>query len=293
MWQRMSVDEYAEFNRALGVKVRKENGIWWQQQHPFFYRPLLPFTELSPRDRNGSLRGHGALQHAVPKGEPCNSYMNLVVYEQPDSYQLSGLAKNKRRRIGQAQQHLEIRPMLDQGEFIAQGFPVYLSFYERTRYSYKSDRRDPKIFAKWAGTLFRFPQLVILGAYGQHKLLEIDVSCLVEDTLFLMTTINSDEAMELRTGDLLLHTIREHAAKHERIKHIFSGYLAQKESLNRFKIERGARVLVKPAYLHLHRGLLSLIKLARRGLYDRLVGLSEAQVQAKMNIRIYKKSLPS
>lgn len=278
----MSIDEYAEFNRAMGANLRQKNGVWWQQQHPFFYRPLFPFLELTSRDVDEHPRCLGAMQHAVPRGETCNSHMNFIVYEQPDSYKLSTLPKVNKRRILKTYKRLTIRPILDQEEFTAQGYPVYLCFYKRTHFSYKSDRRNPRIFADWARSLFRFPKVVVLGAYSQNKLVQIDITCLVEDTLFYLDSINSGEALELQSPELMLHTIRDFAAKHEGIKCIYSGWLAQKESLNKFKIERGARVLVMPAYLHLHRGLLSLIKFARKSLYHRLIGLDERQVQNKM-----------
>jgi hypothetical protein len=273
MWQRMSIDEYAEFNRAMGVKVREENGVWWQQQRPFFYRPLFPLLELTSRNGDGNPRCLGAVQHAVLQGEPYNSYMNFIVFEQPGSYQPTDLTKAKQRKILKGHKRVTIRTLLDQEEFIAQGYPVYLSFYERTHYSYKSDRRNPKIFAEWARALFRFPKVVVLGAYSQNKLLQIDISCLVENTLFQLSTINSNKARELQISDLVLHIEREHAAEHGEIKRIFSGLLAQNEGLNKFKIERGACILAKPSYLHLHRGLLSLIKLVRKNLYHRLIGL--------------------
>jgi len=286
MWQRMSIDEYAEFNRGMGVKVRQENGVWWQQPRTFFYRPVFPFLELTSRDVGEHPRCLGAVQHAVPQGEPSNSHMNFIIYEQPDSYKLSTLPKANKRKILKAYKRVTIRPLLDQEEFIAQGYPVYLSFYERTHYSYKSDRRNPKIFAEWARALFRFPKVIVLGAYSQHKLLQIDISCLVEDTLFQLSSINSEEALELQAPELMLHTVRELAAKHGEIKRIFSGSLAQKESLDKFKIERGACVLIMPAYLHIHRGLLSLIKFTRKNLYDRLIGLDKTQVQNKMKTAV-------
>jgi hypothetical protein len=291
MWTQMSMDEYAEFNKAMRVKLRQEKNTWWQQQHYFFYRPLFPFLELTSRDMDEHPRCLGAVQHAVPQGEPSNSYMNFIVFKQLDSYHINGLPKVNRKRIRKASRHLTIRPIVDPEEFISHGYPVYLSFYKRTLYSYKSDRRNPETFAWWARTFFHFPKVVILGAYCQNRLLKIHISCLVEDTLFQLTSINCSEALELHAPDLMLHTIREHAAKQKEIKRIFCGLLAQKESLNRFKIQRGACVLVKPAYLHLNRGFLSLIKLARKNLYDRLIGLDEGQIENKMKTAMSGKML--
>ena len=52
LWERMSADEFAAVELALGGKVVKSGDVWWRQVRPFFYRPLLPYRELRP----GTLR---------------------------------------------------------------------------------------------------------------------------------------------------------------------------------------------------------------------------------------------
>lgn len=165
-------------------------------------------------------------------------------------------------------------------QLIEEGFQVYLSFYKRTGYSYRKDRIDEKVFADWARLLFRFPKVRIWGAYSKNGLVSIWTNCLVEDVLFLLSALNSLEGMNLRSSELMLHTVRICAAKQSDIQCIYTGTLSTKQSVNNFKIERGARVLALPAYLHLHPVLFSLIRMVRKDLFERLKGMDERQIES-------------
>jgi len=59
---------------------------------------------------------------------------------------------------------------------------------------------------------------------------------------------------------------------------IYAGLYLQNEGINKFKIERGARVVALPAYLHIHQLILWSFKKLRKNVYDRLVGMSEEQI---------------
>lgn len=79
LWKRMSIDEYAEFEKAMGAKLQKKGEIWWHRVRPYFYRPLFPFVELSPSETKRSFGKFAAVQHPVSAKHLHNSYMNLLV----------------------------------------------------------------------------------------------------------------------------------------------------------------------------------------------------------------------
>ena len=144
VWERMSIDEYAEFEMVMGAKLQKKGGVWWHQIRPYFYRPLFPFVELSPNQTKG-------------------------------------------------------------------------------------------LFGKFAA--FQHPEL-------------------------------------------MLHTIRISAGKRSDIRRIYTGMLSSTQSVNNFKIERGASVLALPAYLHLHPVFFTLISIVRKNLFKRLKGMDQRQIQS-------------
>ncbi len=77
LWERMSIDEYAEFEMVMRVKLQKKGGVWWHQIRPYFYRPLFPFVELSPNQTKGLFGKFAAFQHPVSPVHQHNSYINF------------------------------------------------------------------------------------------------------------------------------------------------------------------------------------------------------------------------
>jgi len=134
VWESMSADEHGFMQLAFGAKAFKRGGVWWRQVRPFFYRPLHPYRELPPETLAfpfGALIG-GA-QHVVPEEAKANSHLNLLLFEDLRDYSLERLTKNKRYQIRRATITFSVSRITDVDQFIAEAYPVYLSFYERTK----------------------------------------------------------------------------------------------------------------------------------------------------------------
>src|SRR6476620_3635557 len=96
-WPSMSANEYAALETALGANLVRTGGVWWRQVRPFFYRPLLPFCELSPDGCDLPFWSLvGGFQHIVPQESHSNSRVGLLMFEEPRSYSLEGLSQNSR-----------------------------------------------------------------------------------------------------------------------------------------------------------------------------------------------------
>lgn len=272
-WPNMSVDRYAALERATGVEVRKINGIWWQRVRPFFYRPLLPFKKydlVTLSDRSCRL---GVFQYAVNTGQVHNSYLNPIVFDDLQNYDVAKLQKNARNNLKKAFLNpITVRRIADERELSEKGHPVYVSFYERTKFNFDTSRRRKPGFALWAKTLLQFPEVVVLGAFLGHELLSFEITCRVDNAIIIKTIVNSDKALELRTPDLVLHCCRTSAIETPDICLIYHGMFSPNPGLNKYKIMRGARVLALPAHLTVHPALLSLIQRGAKGLYDHLHG---------------------
>ena len=104
----------------------------------------------------------GAYQHVVPGSGKANSQMNFLVCDEPRGYSLEGVSHNRRRLIKNAAKLFQVRPVLAAQELKDQGHRVYLSFYERTAYSFKADRAQKANFDLWADTLFSCPGTLCL-----------------------------------------------------------------------------------------------------------------------------------
>ena len=280
-WQSMTVDRYAAFERATGMKVVKIGDLWWHHVRPFLYRPLLPFKKYDSRRTTKDFNRIGAFQYGVEDGQACNSYLNPIIFDEVRDYDMQKLAYSVRKHIKKAVKNdVSVSRIRNEREFSEYAYPCYLSFYERTRYGFDRSRRTRDGFSRWSRTLFQFPEAVILGAFAGQELVSYEIACLVDDTLFLKTLVNSDKALKLGAPDILLHTYRLRSREQAEIHTIYDSMLGQTAGINEYYLNRGARVLALPADLHMHPALRWFIQKGNKKIYGRLLGLSLEELRA-------------
>jgi hypothetical protein len=266
-WESMSLDEYAQLESAMGAKLVKTQGVWWRKVRPFFYRPLFLLRELNPEKLKFPAPSLlGGAQHAVPPGAVANSRMNFLIFDNPRTYSLERLTQTCRRHVRRAMQTFSVRP-IDLDELIRDGHPVYLSFYERTKYGYKSERTEPRHFAAWAQSLFSFPKVQVLGAFRGSELASVSVTYVVDQVLFTPTFFSRSEALNDFVSELMLHAAREQAAMSENVDLVFAASADMQRGLDDFYLLRGARVVSKPARLRVNPLALVSVKILRKDEY--------------------------
>ncbi|HTX22410.1 MAG TPA: hypothetical protein VMD27_11230 [Candidatus Aquilonibacter sp.] len=274
-WKSMSLDEFAAFERSQGHVIIKIRNVHWRRVRHFFYRPMLPFHELSPGMFTAP-RGAfwGGIQYAVSPGQKANSFLDLMLFEDTAAYCLDSLERHKKKQVRQAGRHFIIQPIRDLDTFKQKGYPVYLSFYERTHYEYKSERRYEDQFCAWAESIFQFPKVVVLGAFRNRELEAISISKLVENTLIYSTVFCNTESLQFDVTSLLLHSLREAAARHPEVKQIYVGnYKFQgRKGIDEFYFTRGCNLVRKPALLHMNPLTTCLLRIFLPEQYDRLMG---------------------
>jgi hypothetical protein len=270
-WPSMSVDEYAGLEAALGATLVKAGDVWWRKVRPFFYRPLLLHRELA-LDHLSYPRPSwpGGVQYAVPAGVPANSRIQLLQFDNPRDYSLESLNPTSRRHLRRAMKSFAVRPIPDIEEFIVSGHGVYLSFFRRTRYGYRSDRTDPDTFAQWARVLYRFPKAQVRGAYRGAELVSVSVSYLVEEVAFTATFFSKSEALAEHVSELMLHEIRERAAASGSVELILAAAAGMERGLDEFYLRRGARLAHRPAHLEMNPLALFLLKYFKSDAYSKL-----------------------
>jgi hypothetical protein len=271
-WARMTVDEFAAVQKLTGTKVIFSGGIPWRKVRPFFFRPLFPFQAIDPHVCRPP-RAHwlGCAQHAVAPGVATDSRMWALVFDEPGRYSPQQVGKKIRYQIRSAGQNYSIRPLTDMPS-LAAGHAAYLSFLERTGYSFHDRRRDPAVFARWAGALLSFPQARVLGAYERDRLAAVSVSYLVEDVLCYTTFFAESGALRRFVSDAMLHFVREQAAQSAGIRLVFAGMAGMERGLDRFYLHRGAGLHAIPSRISGNRLALGFLRLMSPQNYRKLVG---------------------
>ena len=275
-YESMTVDEYAEFEKATtDDHIIQKDGFWWRQVRKGFYRPLSPFIPINENFLRGS-KPFGVVQYSIINSEQGNSYMNLIMFDHLDEYELSNLPGEIRRNIRRAQEKNMIVGRISDPEVLKeQGLSVYHSFIKRTGYVYDSKRLDPGYFRMWIDSLFSFPKVQIHGVFKGKSLVSFMIETLVQDVLIIKAMINTPEALKLHAPDLQLHCARLRAKENGQIRTIYNGYYLQIPGLNKFKIRRGASVWCVPSRIEAPPSLLKMIKILKPNQYQHLMGFSE------------------
>lgn len=269
----MDADILARFERLLGKAAFIVKGVYWRQVRPGFYRPLAQFKEYSTATTSfPRLALLGAAQHAVPPGEPANSFLNCICFRNTAGYSQTSLDQNRNRQVRLASKQFAIRKVTDLNEFKRDGHLAYLSFFERTHYEYGARRRDPAVFSNWADALFQISPVLVLGGYHDGKLVGISLSFLIDHTIFYASFFCTSEAMKLYLSDLMLHAIRRAAAQQPNVKEVFAGMYKGNTGLDRFYLLRGAECVQKPARLRINPLLKSALHLGAPRMYSKMLG---------------------
>ncbi|MGB6546693.1 MAG: hypothetical protein WA871_05640 [Candidatus Acidiferrales bacterium] len=272
----MSHEDFAALERTQGAHIREVDGVYWRRVRPFFYRPLFQFQEFSPSAvRAPAAARLGCYQFAVPNGHAANSHLNLLMFEDAPKYSIASLDQNRKRQVRLGIKALTIREISDPAELKEGGHPAYLSFFERTRYEYKSDRRDKSVFARWVDDQFRFPGNIILGAYRGSELAAVGISQVVGDTLVYSTFFAGDIGLKHCAADLMLHTVREQAAALPCVRQIFAGMYKGGNGPDSSLVLRGCKIVRKPAILRVNPAAALFLRLCLPGRNAKLLGKFE------------------
>jgi len=251
-WNGMELEDFATFEGLLGLKVVKTKNTYWRQVRPFFFRPLVIFKEYHHELINVPLSASmGGFQYAVGPDQMANSFLNFLVFENPEDYSVELLDHNRKRQVRLASKQFEVRPIDNVGEFKEKAYPIYLSFYERTRYEVGSARRHRHYFYHWADAIFQIPNLLILGGFRADELHGVSLSMRIDDTVVYATFFSTLESLRLFLSDLMLHSLRAAAAACPHVKQVFLGIFKGNKGLDDFYLLRGAKVVRKRAKLHI------------------------------------------
>jgi hypothetical protein len=281
MWEIMSEGEFAGVEEDSGNTVFLRNGVWWRKVRPFFFRPLLPFKPVGPDALKGAFGPFTGIQHAVELDQPFNSHFNILIWDRLQEYSLASVSQHTRSKIRKAVENgVVLSRVTDPEPFIREAFPVYQSFFSRTRYAFQSERQERADFEAWAGNLLSHPKLMILAATLGERLVSFYISCRVGEWVVLKAAINSEASLGLHAPDLAIHHYREQASRIPEIRFLADSFFQEHDGVNTFKIRRGARVAAFPAMLRIPAAAGAFLKKFRKSDYRQLLGFGPEALQS-------------
>lgn len=285
----MTLEEYYQLERAMGSIIRVIQGRGWRQVRPGFWRPAFPFQTV-PRGSaqvpvTSWMVGY---QHAVDDWKQANSALRFIVYENPREYRLDREPKGFRQNVRRALKTFVVREIGGAKQFVEEAWPVYCSFWKRTRYAWRSDRIRRDRFAAWSAALFSSGKVMVFGAYRDGHLMGVNSVYQVGQVVVAGPTFCHTAALKDRVSDALLHVLRTVAAQCVDAVCLFRGMASGKPSLDAAKLERGALPVEVPAYCRLQPWAYLALRifwpdaLRRLGLFVRPGNMSGDQQQKKV-----------
>lgn len=253
--RRLSEDEFASYQRAIGQKVLRLDGRWWRQVRACFYRPLLPFREFPAAARGIPPSAWlGGAQHVVPCGQQANSTMSFLMFSDGGDYSLETLRSKPRSQVRWAERQFTVDELTDRAVVKQEAYPVYTAFHARTRYQYLAERRKKSNFDRWVDAVFDHNPSLVLGAWRGADLCGVSIAHAIEDTLIYSTLFATDQALRDHVSSLLLHTLRLKASQDGSIAQLYAGMPKTTEArgIDEFLMRRGCRLVTKPAVMWLN-----------------------------------------
>ena len=249
----MTLDEVASYERGNRERIVFRNGIYWRQIRPFFYQPLFAFQEYGTgKVRAPFQSSFGGFQHALSSTTGSNTRLRFVVFDQPSQYGLEDLDGNRKRQVRLATKQFAVRPIADPKFFCEHGYPVYLQFYERSRYGYLSERQTRKGFDRWTQHVFQQRKLLVLGAFADSTLRAVSINYVSAESWFYASFFSDLESRTQFVSDLMLHEVRQRAARQPGVERIVAGRYKGGTGQDRFYLLRGAKLWEKPAILRVN-----------------------------------------
>lgn len=271
----LSLEDYLALELGNGETVVERDGVYWRAVRPFFYQPLMMFSEYPA----GSISGPGSSwmggwQHAVPLGGESNSFIQLLMFENAQAYSLeTTVGKRRRERLQSALAHFKVRRIESADQFVREAHPVYHDFFQRTGYQCIRDRSSVDGFRHWAERLFKSGNIYVYGAYSALGLDAVSVFFRHQNTLVFAALFSSTRSLEHWVSDLMIHHARETAASDRQIQQVFAGRYRGGGGVDQFYLLRGATVVSKPAFLKINSVADHLIAFVNPSAHRRLWGV--------------------
>jgi len=248
----MTIDEYANGRVTAGDRVAKVGSVYWTRTKGLFYRPLLSYEAYSLSANDLPRVFIGGFQCVVSDPKVANSAIKFVMLNDVEHYDLAGVGTHRRNSIKRAAKLFAVRPVDDEIQFKEQGFQAYCSFYARTRYEYKRGRTQKDFFYKWAESLLKSSKTLVLGGYDNTgDLKAVSISCWVGHTLTYLTFFAETTALKNGVHEIMLHRLREVVSQTNGIHEVFLRRYQGGNGMDEYYVGRGAKVVVKPAKLHI------------------------------------------
>src|SRR5208283_185203 len=252
--QAMSVEGYARFLEAQGLRVFEAEESLWVEKRKFFLENIPPHRSLhltGPALRRLFLKGSAVVRYAcaAPEGSPSFEY---VCSEKPMT--LGALAPDARRRVRRGMERCEVRRV--EFDLLAKyGFPINHSTLLRQGRPGPALVTDEALWQRYMRACATIPSVEAYGAFVENRLIGFSISVIIQNYSYLHYTHAYTEHLKYSPINVLTYAVTKAMLERAEISHVSQGLepFVSLPDVERFKLAMGfwkrpvrRRVVVNP-----------------------------------------------
>lgn len=265
--------ELAQWLQRHGSKVVFHQGRYWLVSHAHFYQPVHWLARFKAHELIKPSAWCWGYRATLDEGskELANAALPIHIFDQLSGFGLSMLPGNKRRNLRVCEKNVEIRTVFDLNTLAEQGYPLYHSFFSRTRYGHLRPRT---IFEKQIRKYFDAGFTTVLGGFVKGRLGGYLIGMCVEKTAYINMLIVGTEQLPLQISTGLKYVFLKYLSEHKpHITEVADGLHAlENPGLCRYKELLGFRVIPIPCAVWMLPGCKTFIKHRWPHKYYRIMG---------------------
>lgn len=265
--------EMAAWLAKHGTTVVYRHGRYWRSSHGGFYQPVHWMARFqSDEIAKPALWcwGYRATLDDAAAGS-ANAALPVHFFDRLEGFDASCLSKNKRNTLRICQNNVEIRPVVELDLLVEQGYPLFLSSYDRTGYGHPQSRAAyRRAMARYFDAIF----VSVLGGFIKGKLGGYLISICVGKTAYLDTLVVGTDERPYQIGTGLKYAfIKYWADRGGPVAEVIDGLHARENmGLCHYKEKMGFKVVRVPSRVWFMPGAEKLLKMRWPHKHYRITG---------------------
>lgn len=232
----MSVDEFAEQEIVLDVKIHRQDDTWWRQKYPQFCVPLIPFRSVSERQKpafSSSLLGYSYFTDGLDYDRE-----ESVMAREKRGFDISELSSNRRSKVRRGLKRNEIFIADEIEPHLEQMKAVVISARKRTGAGKPIEYYQTN-YQEWRDTMLKLARMKdrkFWLAYQGEQLAAYFHTTQIEDMLIINAAKSHTDFLSNYPNDALAHEVIDYACNYQKCNYIVYGHWVEGDiSLNKFK----------------------------------------------------------
>lgn len=232
-------DQRVAWRKAQGARIVRYQGRYWESKPRGFYHALHWMARMEPEQAkcpSPFCWGYRATLDSA-FSEEANGTLPVHLCEHVDDYSFDNIGSKRRNKIRNCQKQVDLVEILEPGLLCDQGYQVFLSAHERTRYGKRLSFDE---YCAQSSGYFGPGRGMVLGGIVQGRLGGYVAAYAVGRTAYIDNVVIATDALSTNIGTGLIFELMQACRRAGAIREAVYGLHAPEDSpLTKYKEEMG------------------------------------------------------